>query len=58
MKLPPTAGRQARSAAALNEDRSRTVSYSEDTGEWVLDTHVMCFGDVNLWVIPKVPPAR
>ncbi len=44
-----------RQARVLNESWSRTISYSEETSEWVIDTHTMCFGDVNVWIIPKVP---
>lgn len=47
-----------RLAQVLNESWSRTLAYSEETGEWVIDPHPMCFGDVNVWVIPKAPPAE
>ena len=47
------AGPGARQAHVLNEDWSRSLGYSEETGEWVIDRHSMCFGDINVWVIPK-----
>jgi hypothetical protein len=37
----------------LNEDWSREIKYDAATGEWVIATHKMCFGDVNSWVVPK-----
>ena len=43
----------ARKAAVLNEEWHRTIAFSEETGEWVIDKHTMCFGDINVWVIPK-----
>ena len=46
-------GNDSVEATALNEAWSRRLSYSEDQGEWILDTHTMCFGDINVWVIPK-----
>jgi hypothetical protein len=49
---------RSRPVEALNESWSRTLAYSEDSGEWVLDPHTMCFGDINVWVIPKAPPAE
>jgi hypothetical protein len=49
---------QTRLAQVMNESWSRTLAFSEEAGEWVLDSHSMCFGDVNLWVIPKTPPAE
>ena len=58
MKLPHLQGTEARPAAVLNEDWNRTVAYSEDAGEWALDTHAMCFGDINIWVIPKARPVE
>lgn len=50
------ADRQSRTAEVLNEDWSRSLGYSEDSGEWILAPHTMCFGDVNVWRIPKRPP--
>ncbi len=47
---------KARSAEVLNEDWHRSLGYSEDTGEWILAPHTMCFGDVNVWRIPKATP--
>jgi len=55
LKLSTT---HSRPVQALNESWSRTLAYSEETGEWVLDPHTMCFGDINVWVIPKAPPAE
>lgn len=53
MKLPGIKDDRMRNAKVLNEDWSRQISYDEPTGEWVLATHKMCFGDVNIWVIRK-----
>jgi hypothetical protein len=53
LKLPGLKDTKPRDAAVLNEDWSRQIKYDEGTGEWVLATHKMCFGDVNIWVIPK-----
>ena len=47
-----------RPTQALNKSWSGTLSYSEDAGEWVIDPHSMCFGDINVWVIPKTLPAE
>lgn len=38
-------------------EETRFMACSEDTREWVIDPHAMCFGDVNVWVIPKALPA-
>jgi hypothetical protein len=46
----------ARNAEVLNEQWHRTIGYSEETDEWVIDKHTMCFGDINIWVIPKTAP--
>jgi hypothetical protein len=43
----------ARTATVLNEGWGRSLGFSEETGEWMLDPHTMCFGDINIWVIPK-----
>ncbi len=56
MKLAQMKGKKARQASVLNEEWDRRISFSEDTGDWVLDTHTMCFGDVNIWLIPKAEP--
>ena len=56
LKGLPLEDKRARPAEVLNEDWSRTLGYSEDSGEWVLDPHTMCFGDVNVWRIPKRTP--
>jgi formylglycine-generating enzyme required for sulfatase activity len=53
MKLPRIKDTQTRDAQVLNEDWSREIQYDEATGEWVIATHTMVFGDVNIWVIPK-----
>ncbi|MEY4565140.1 MAG: hypothetical protein RLY14_110 [Planctomycetota bacterium] len=42
-----------RSAEVLNESWSRDLQYSEETDDWLLDSHAMCFGDINIWVISK-----
>ncbi|MFN0125792.1 MAG: formylglycine-generating enzyme family protein [Verrucomicrobiales bacterium] len=56
MKLPAMNGAAGRQATVLNEGWSRSIDYSEETGEWVIDKHTMCFGDINIWVIPKIMP--
>lgn len=53
LKIPGLTDTRPRSASVLNESWSRNLSYSEDSSEWLLDTHTMCFGDINIWVIPK-----
>ena len=37
----------------LNEDWGRNISFDAETGDWVIEKHTMCFGDVNIWVLPK-----
>jgi len=56
MKLPKIKDTRTRDAQVLNEDWSREIRYDEPTGQWVIDTHTMVFGDVNIWVIPKSAP--
>jgi len=56
MKLPRIQDRGDRQASVLNEGWSRTLTFDESTGEWMLPKHTMCFGDVNVWVIPKAEP--
>ncbi len=56
LTLPHLQGAAAREATVLNEAWSRTIAFSEETDEWVLDRHSMCFGDINIWVIPKAQP--
>jgi len=56
MKLPGMDGTSSRQARVLNEEWSRAIGYSEESGEWVLDPHTMCFGDINIWLIPKRAP--
>lgn len=46
-------GTRSVEATVLNEGWSRSLGYSEDNGTWVIDTHTMCFGDINVWVIPR-----
>jgi len=53
MKLPNIADPKPRLATVLNEGWSREVKYEAETGQWVIPEHTMCFGDVNVWVIPK-----
>ncbi|MEY2787099.1 MAG: hypothetical protein RLZZ34_242, partial [Verrucomicrobiota bacterium] len=51
------AGPSRREARVLNEDWGGVVEFAEASGEWLITPHPMCFGDVNVWVIPKaVPP--
>jgi hypothetical protein len=45
----------SRQAQVMNEGSSRKVAFSEETGEWRIDAHSMCFGDVNIGGIPKAP---
>jgi hypothetical protein len=54
MKLPNIKDTKTREASVLNEDWSREIKYDSATGDWVIATHKMCFGDINIWVIPKV----
>jgi hypothetical protein len=53
MKLPNIPDVNPRLATVLNEGWSREVKYAAETGQWVIPDHTMCFGDVNIWVIPK-----
>ena len=54
MKLPQMQGTfENREAHVLNEDWSRSLTYDAATEEWQIASHHMCFGDVNVWVIPK-----
>jgi hypothetical protein len=53
MKLPTIHDTTPRPASVMNEDWSRDVIFDEETGEWVITTHTMCFGDINIWMIPK-----
>jgi formylglycine-generating enzyme required for sulfatase activity len=55
LKLATT---NSRTVEALNESWSTTLAYSEETGEWMIEPHPMCFGDINVWVIPKAGPAE
>jgi hypothetical protein len=56
MKLPGIKDTKTREASVLNEDWSRDIKFDSVNGEWVIATHKMCFGDINIWVIPKVAP--
>jgi len=56
LKGLPLGDTRSRSVEVLNEDWSRSLGYSEDSGEWILAPHTMCFGDVNVWRIPKKTP--
>lgn len=47
------AGTASRTASVLNEGWSRNIRLSEDQQEWLIDSHSMCFGDVNIWTIEK-----
>lgn len=49
-------GTESRPVEVLNEGWSRNLSYSEDDRHWSIDTHTMCFGDVNIWMIEKGKP--
>lgn len=50
------AGEGPRMAGVLGEGWSRALRHDGDTGDWVIDPHAMCFGDVNVWVIDKRAP--
>jgi formylglycine-generating enzyme len=50
LKLSSTVGRRAE---VLNESWGRNIGFSEDSGEWIIEPHSMCFGDINVWVIAK-----
>lgn len=47
------ASKDSRPAEEPNEGWSRDLRYSEETSEWILDSHSMCFGDINICVISK-----
>ena len=53
LRLPQIKDTRTRQASVMNEDWSREIGYDATTGQWVIATHKMCFGDVNIWVIPK-----
>jgi len=53
LKLPAMASHTPREAQVLNEGWSRTIQFDEETAGWIIPQHTMCFGDVNVWVIPK-----
>lgn len=55
LKLAST---RSRPVQALNESWSANLAYAEGSGEWVIEPHSMCFGDINIWVIPKAEPAE
>lgn len=47
------ADHNTRTAQVLNESWSQNLAYSPESGEWVIGSHTMYFGDINVWVIPK-----
>lgn len=53
MKLPHIKTVAPRLATVLNEGWSREIGYDAETSQWVIPEHTMCFGDVNIWTIPK-----
>jgi len=53
LTLPDVPDRESREARVLNEAWSRSIRHDDTTGEWVIEKHTMCFGDVNVWMIPK-----
>lgn len=55
LKLATT---KSRPIEALNESWSTKLACSEETGEWMIEPHPMCFGDINVWVISKAEPAE
>jgi len=56
LNLPDAADLRPREALVLHEDWSREMIHDPQTGQWVIGDHKMCFGDVNVWVIPKTAP--
>jgi formylglycine-generating enzyme required for sulfatase activity len=56
LQIPGLTDKRPRVATALNEGWSRDLEYDEASGEWLLRPHSMCFGDINIWVIPKAAP--
>jgi hypothetical protein len=53
LKLPGLKDTKTRNTQVLNEDWNREIKFDSQANEWVIATHKMCFGDVNIWVIPK-----
>jgi hypothetical protein len=46
-------GSHRRTVQVLHESWGRDLTYSEQSGRWQIEPHTMCFGDINVWVIPK-----
>ncbi|MBM3844653.1 MAG: hypothetical protein FJ405_00005 [Verrucomicrobia bacterium] len=46
----------SRPVEVLNESWGKNITYSPESGEWIIAPHTMCFGDINVWVIPKKTP--
>ncbi len=44
---------QPRVANVLNEGWHRKLTYDSTSQQWNIPKHPMCFGDINVWVIPK-----
>jgi formylglycine-generating enzyme required for sulfatase activity len=44
---------QARRATVMHEFWSRPLTYHPDKQTWTIPRHTMCFGDINVWMIPK-----
>jgi formylglycine-generating enzyme len=53
LQLPPLKDGKSRKALVLNESWSRNISYNPNSGDWIIEPHKMCFGDINIWVISK-----
>ncbi|MFM8172586.1 MAG: formylglycine-generating enzyme family protein [Pirellulaceae bacterium] len=47
------AGTHRRTVQVLHESWGRDLTYSEQLNRWQIEPHTMCFGDINVWVIPK-----
>ena len=52
------AGPSRREVRVLNEDWGGKVEFAAASGEWLITPHPMCFGDINVCVIPKAVPAQ
>jgi len=50
------ADQNSRPAEVLNESWGKNIAYAPESDEWIIGPHIMCFGDVNVWVIPKESP--
>ena len=56
LKLPHMEGTQNRNAEVLNEGWHRGLNFDAKKKVWTIAPHTMCFGDVNIYVLPKSAP--